>query len=995
MASGPIVRGGEDGAVREKQRYTESRVYTRKAFKGPRKADVTKKVERTDGLPEVAEVSFPSVEDKADLVPMEISLSTMASREEATVSVPCGENSMYVGPQDNSWPTVTSEGRAAASVPSRENNTDVGLNEPTVSSEEAAVLVQSRGKDAEVRPMLVSLPTVASEEEVAMLAPNSNNNMDVGPKEVSLPTVASAEDAALSFPSDENNGDAGPQEVSVPMAVNEEAAVSVRGGEDNVDSGLMKFSLPMVASGEEAAVSVHVNNMDAVRPMEFPLPTAVSVVLDSSVENNVDVRPMEVSLPTVALEEEATVPVPSGENNVDVVRPMEVSLPTVAFEEEAAVSVPSGENNMYVRPMVASEEEAMVSVPNGGNNVDIGPKELSLTTVASEEEAALTTQPPPFSPLLQPPTLSPQPQPPITSVVVDVVSDETMVEQLNDSINVPNEAVVEQLPVVNNVSDETIVEHLPAVNEVSDDTVVGEQEEPSVPSTRGLSSGNGAVVNLSWDSKVKVNLLSQSKQEIQVLRRKFESDLDLVRNLMKKIEEKEGLPVGYGNYRPWANDIADNGSKIVHSEVGSVGITPRVNPAYNQLSVSVFGNTPSLMDGMEKEKRTPKANQFYRNSEFLLAKDKFPPAESNKKSKTNGKKKGGEAKSGFGTGSNFYKSCCSLLERLMKHQYGWVFNTPVDVKGLGLHDYFTIIKHPMDLGTIKSRLSRNLYKSPLDFAEDVRLTFHNAMTYNPKGQDVHFMAEVLLKMFEDKWPAIESDYNREVRFGLDYEMGLPTPTSRNIPFLPPPLDLRRVLDRSDSMAVPTPKPVSVTPSGRTPAPKKPKAKDSQKRDMTYDEKQKLSTNLQNLPSEKLDNIVQIIKKSNSQLFQHDDEIEVDIDSVDTETLWELDRFVTNYKKSLSKNKRKAELAMQARAAAAQRNIQNMEPAVVVVDAPSRVNTGEKRVSSSFPTPVEAPVPNSSRSTSSNSSSSDSDSSSSDSDMDSSSASGSDAGQSPG
>ncbi|KAI4385037.1 hypothetical protein MLD38_003108 [Melastoma candidum] len=968
MASGSIVGGGEDGAVREKQRYTESRVYTRKLFKGPKKAGVPKKVEGTDGLAQVDEVSFPSVEDNADVLMRGISSSATPSGEEATVSVPSGENNADAGPKDISLPNVASEEEAAVSVPSKENNMDVGLKESMLASEEkAAVLVPSRENNVDMRMMEDSLLTVASEEEAAVLVPSSNGNVDVGLKEVSLPTVTSEEEAVRSIPSDENNGDAGPKEASIPM----------------------------VASEEERAVSVLCgdNNVDVVRPMEASVPTVVPTVSVSSVENNVDIRPMGVSLPTLASEEEAMVSVPSGEINVDIVRPMEVSLPMVASEEEAAVSVPSDENNVCVKPMevslptVASEEEALVSVPSSENNVDVGPKEVSLATLASEEEAALTTQPPPSSPLPQPAPLSSLPLPPLTSVVVDVVSDETVAEQLYDSINVPSDPVVERLPVVSNVSDEAIAERLPVVNEVSDDTIVVEQEEPSVRRTQGPPSGNGALVNLSWDSKVKFNLLSQSKQEIQALRKKFERDLDMVRNLMKKIEEKEGLIVGYGNYRPWANDIADNGSRIVYSEVGSVGITPRVNPAYNQLSVSVFGNTPSLMDSMEKEKRTPKANQFYRNSEFLLAKDKFPPAESNKKSKTNGKKKGGEAKSDFGTGSKFSKSCSSLLERLMKHQYGWVFNTPVDVKGLGLHDYFTIIKHPMDLGTIKSRLSRNLYKSPLDFAEDVRLTFQNAMTYNPKGQDVHFMAEVLLKIFEDKWPAIESDYNREVLFGLDYEMGLPTPTSRKIPFLPQPLDLRRVFDRSDSMTVPTPKPVNVTPSGRTPAPKKPKAKDSHKRDMTYDEKQKLSTNLQNLPSDKLDNIVQIIKKRNSQLFQHDDEIEVDIDNVDTETLWELDRFVTNYKKSLSKNKRKAELAMQARAAAAQRNIQNTEPAVVVVDAPTRVNTGEKRVSSSLPAPVEAPTSNSRRPTSSNSSSSDSGSSSSDSDTDSSSASG--------
>ncbi|GJY16769.1 transcription factor GTE4-like protein, partial [Tanacetum coccineum] len=37
------------------------------------------------------------------------------------------------------------------------------------------------------------------------------------------------------------------------------------------------------------------------------------------------------------------------------------------------------------------------------------------------------------------------------------------------------------------------------------------------------------------------------------------------------------------------------------------------------------------------------------------------------------------------------------------------------------------------------------------------------------------------------------------------------------------------------------------------------------------------------------------------LSKNDDEIEIDIDSVDIETLWELDQYVTNYKKNLSKN----------------------------------------------------------------------------------------------
>ncbi|XP_065848745.1 transcription factor GTE4-like [Euphorbia lathyris] len=501
------------------------------------------------------------------------------------------------------------------------------------------------------------------------------------------------------------------------------------------------------------------------------------------------------------------------------------------------------------------------------------------------------------------------------------------------------------------------------------------------------------------EKKVKINLASKSKQEKKELRRKLESELDIVRSLVKKIEAKErGVPlvVGFSSTHVTPNDRVDNGFRRVNSDVGSVGTTPIVTPTprqmrpLNQFSISVLENNQGVGQFVEKEKRTPKANQFYRSSEFLLAKDKFPPAKSNKKSKLNGKRHvGGDLGFGFSTGSKVFKNCSTLLDKLMKHKHGWVFNAPVDVKTLGLHDYFTIIKHPMDLGTVKTKLNKNWYKSPEEFAEDVRLTFHNAMTYNPMGHDVHIMAEMLLQIFEERWAVIKSEYDCEMRFPSSYDLGIPTPASRKSPPLPPPLDMRRIFDRSEFMAYPStdprPKSISTTPSDRTPAPKKPKAKDPHKRDMMYEEKQKLSTNLQSLPPEILDNIVQIIMKRNSSLSQHGDEIEVDIDSVDAETLWELDRFVTNYKKSLSKNKRKAELAR----AEAQQNVQQKAPAEGFAGAPQETRTADERnTTTSSPVQVGNPGDNGTRSSSSSSSSSDSGSSSSDSDSDSSSASGS-------
>ncbi|KAG4390370.1 hypothetical protein GLYMA_06G284000v4 [Glycine max] len=522
------------------------------------------------------------------------------------------------------------------------------------------------------------------------------------------------------------------------------------------------------------------------------------------------------------------------------------------------------------------------------------------------------------------------------------------------------------------------------------------RQQEAVPSSRDLILGNGVAEPWRRD-RIKINLASKSKQQMRELRWKLESELGVVRSLVNRIEVKQRQVGGFGNSDVLIDSGINNvgGAKRAHSEVASACVPrePASTRPLHQLSLSMLENGQGICETVEKEKRTPKANQFYRNSEFLLAKDKFPSAESNKKSKLNWKKQGGgEMGHGFGMGSKFFKSCSSLLEKLMRHKHGWVFNSPVDVETLGLHDYFTIITHPMDLGTVKTRLNKNWYKSPKEFAEDVRLTFRNAMTYNPQGQDVHIMAELLSKIFEDRWAIIESDYNREMRYGFDYRAAppAPSPLSRRVSaFTPPPLDMRRILDRSDSMTQ-TPRLMSITPSSRTPAPKKPKAKDPHKRDMTFEEKQKLSTNLQSLPSEKLDAIVQIIKKRNSALNQHDDEIEVDIDSVDAETLWELDRFVTNYKKSLSKNKRKAELA-RARAEALQQNAIQKSQAPAMAEIPKETQTDERSLPQPLPVQGRNQADNGSRSSSSSSSSSDSGSSSSDSDSDSSSASGSDAG----
>lgn len=83
--------------------------------------------------------------------------------------------------------------------------------------------------------------------------------------------------------------------------------------------------------------------------------------------------------------------------------------------------------------------------------------------------------------------------------------------------------------------------------------------------------------------------------------------------------------------------------------------------------------------------------------------------------------------------------------------YAWPFYKPVDAELLGLHDYHEIIKHPMDLGTVKQKMDNREYKSPEEFAGDVRLIFTNCYKYNPPDHEVVAMARKLQDVFEMRY----------------------------------------------------------------------------------------------------------------------------------------------------------------------------------------------------------------------------------------------------
>lgn len=50
---------------------------------------------------------------------------------------------------------------------------------------------------------------------------------------------------------------------------------------------------------------------------------------------------------------------------------------------------------------------------------------------------------------------------------------------------------------------------------------------------------------------------------------------------------------------------------------------------------------------------------------------------------------------------DFRLGMLNVIDSLMKNENSWLFNKPVDPKADGCPNYFNIIKHPMDFGTIR------------------------------------------------------------------------------------------------------------------------------------------------------------------------------------------------------------------------------------------------------------------------------------------------------
>lgn len=297
---------------------------------------------------------------------------------------------------------------------------------------------------------------------------------------------------------------------------------------------------------------------------------------------------------------------------------------------------------------------------------------------------------------------------------------------------------------------------------------------------------------------------------------------------------------------------------------------------------------------------------------------------------------------GSSKSSALYQIRKLLLNLLKNDKEGW-FSVPVNAQALGLPTYHTVIKSPMDLGTIKKRLDENKYSNQAQVADEIRLTFNNACTFNPVGHAVHAVAAQHLKLFESELKKIlrnqsnkkkkgksetsgykrksgkKSEINRENPFGSssddndsDSDSGFvrkrkKTTGSRDNPEV---VNLRRQVEEMNKQIalitqVQQQSVLMQQSSHVISAP--PTAQSKNLRPLSYQQKRQLSQDIRKLPNDSLHGVIQILTECGVTAGVEGEEVELDIETMGPYASRKIQKYVRKCLTKARKLKSKEEI----------------------------------------------------------------------------------------
>jgi hypothetical protein len=198
-----------------------------------------------------------------------------------------------------------------------------------------------------------------------------------------------------------------------------------------------------------------------------------------------------------------------------------------------------------------------------------------------------------------------------------------------------------------------------------------------------------------------------------------------------------------------------------------------------------------------------------------------------------------------------------------------MFSQPVDPNRDDCEDYFDIIKQPMDLGTIRTKLASHQYKSVAEWKSDVNLVWSNSATYNSKSfllriitKDMNELFHKLTATFSD---SPQNDWNDQLQLlGKEMEQIMKE-------IMAPPV-------------VPKSEPLQQPKAGNSGGGRPQKMSDSGKT-FGRDEMVRLSHEINSIEDvEILCELTELVREQESDFEDNGEDIDVDLNSLSLQTL---------------------------------------------------------------------------------------------------------------
>ncbi|PLB54980.1 Bromodomain-containing protein [Aspergillus steynii IBT 23096] len=271
--------------------------------------------------------------------------------------------------------------------------------------------------------------------------------------------------------------------------------------------------------------------------------------------------------------------------------------------------------------------------------------------------------------------------------------------------------------------------------------------------------------------------------------------------------------------------------------------------------------------------------------------------------------------------------CQELLDDLHKprhYNYALPFYWPVDPVALNIPTYHNIIKKPMDLSTVQSKLKTGQYENSKEFEADMRLIFKNCFKFNIVGDPTYLAGQKFQEVFNEKWAqkaryleahephpehhsaasSEESEEEAEESESDNEKLGLLQKQIEEMSRQVEAITQKKKKTPPGSKKVGTTKSKSASKKeGKKPASANPVKKDKKSssskiskpekpRWVTYNEKQVISNGISSLPDKKMQEALKIIQSNVPSLKgTQETEIELDIDELPNDVLLMLLKFV--------------------------------------------------------------------------------------------------------